>query len=199
MNPKDRPMTIIAGLGNPEKEYKGTRHNTGFEVVNKLAYDHNIPVAKAKHRAHLGEGVICGQRVLLIKPQTYMNLSGECIRDVLAWYKLTPGELIVIYDDCALPVGDVRVRKQGSAGGHNGMKNILYHLETDVFARVRVGIGEKPERYVLADYVLSSFKKDEVENWIAGVTKAGEAVEDILSKGVDFAMNKFNKKLGAND
>ena len=190
-------MTIIVGLGNPEKEYKGTRHNTGFEVVNKLAYDHNISVGKAKHRAHVGEGVIRGERVALVKPQTYMNLSGECVRDVLAWYKLTTESLIVIYDDCALPVGDVRVRKQGSAGGHNGMKNILYHLETDVFTRVRVGIGEKPERYVLADYVLSAFKKDEIEGWIAGVTRAGEAVEDILARGADFAMNKYNKKLGA--
>ena len=190
-------MTIIAGLGNPEKEYKNTRHNTGFEVVNKLAFDHGIPINKAKHRAHVGEGTIAGEKVLFVKPQTYMNLSGECVRDVLAWHKLTPESLIVVYDDCALPVGDVRVRRQGSAGGHNGMKNILWHLETDVFTRVRVGIGEKPERYVLADYVLSTFKKDELEGWISGVTRAAEAVEDILAKGADFAMNKYNKKLGA--
>ncbi|MCL2352783.1 MAG: aminoacyl-tRNA hydrolase [Firmicutes bacterium] len=192
-------MTIIAGLGNPEKEYKNTRHNTGFEVVNKLACDHGVPINRAKFRAFAGEGFIGGKKVLLLKPQTYMNLSGECVRDVLAWYRLTPGELVVVYDDCALPVGDVRVRKQGGAGGHNGMKNILYHLGTDEFARVRVGIGEKPERLVLADYVLSQFRKDELDGWIAGVTKAAEAVEDILSQGADFAMNKFNRKLGANE
>jgi PTH1 family peptidyl-tRNA hydrolase len=187
-------MIIIAGLGNPEKEYKGTRHNAGFEVINKLAYDYDIQMNKVKFRAIYGTGSIKGKSVLLLKPQTYMNLSGESVRDALSFYKLGAENLIVVYDDCALDVGEIRVRKQGSAGGHNGMKSIIYQLETDTFTRVRVGIGEKPPKFDLVDYVLSRFNKNETEKIIEGYTKAGEAVEIILSGSADIAMNKFNKK-----
>ena len=195
---RENPV-LLAGLGNPEREYKGTRHNTGFEVINKLAFDHNVSINKAKHRAHTGEGVIAGRRVLLAKPQAFMNLSGECVRDLLRYYSLSAADLVVVYDDCDLPLGEIRVRVRGSAGSHNGVNNIIYHLETDEFARVRVGIGEKPEKWDLADYVLSRFGKDEMEGMIRGVTLAGEAVETILIDGAEAAMNKFNGKAGKND
>lgn len=187
-------MIIIAGLGNPERDYKGTRHNTGFEVINKLAYDFNIQMNKAKFRAIYGTGVIKGKSVALLKPQTYMNLSGESIRDALTFYKLDTGSLVVVYDDCALDVGVIRVRQRGTAGGHNGMKNIIYQLETDEFLRVRVGIGQKPPRYDLADYVLSRFSTNETEDMIDGITKAGDAVISLLEKGAEATMNKFNER-----
>jgi PTH1 family peptidyl-tRNA hydrolase len=187
-------MIIIAGLGNPEREYKNTRHNVGFEVINKLAYDYNIGINRVKFSAFYGEGVINYQKVVLIKPQTYMNLSGEAIRDMLNFYKLGPENLIVVYDDTSIDVGDIRIRKKGSAGGHNGMKNIIYHLESDEFLRIRVGIGAKPKEYDLKDYVLSHFSKKEQDDIIDGITKAAEAVAIILKDSVDNAMNKFNKK-----
>jgi len=185
-------MWLIVGLGNPEREYRWTRHNTGFEVVNKLAYDNKIDINKAKFRAHIGEGTIGGRRVMLAKPQTYMNLSGESVRDIVGYYKLTPADLIVVYDDTDLPVGGVRIREKGSAGGHNGMKDIIYQLDTDEFLRVRVGIGQKPPRYDLADYVLSRFAPDEQQKIIDGITRAGDAVELILRDGPQAAMNKYN-------
>lgn len=187
-------MIIIAGLGNPEREYKGTRHNTGFEVINKLSYDCGIQMNKAKFRAVYGTGTVKGKSVLLLKPQTYMNLSGESIRDALAFYKLDASSLIVVYDDCDLDIGQIRVRQKGSAGGHNGMKNIIYQLETDEFLRVRVGIGQKPPKYDLADYVLSRFGKDETEDMILGVTKAGEAVLSLLENDAETVMGLYNKR-----
>ncbi|MCL2565234.1 MAG: aminoacyl-tRNA hydrolase [Defluviitaleaceae bacterium] len=187
-------MLIIAGLGNPEKDYRNTRHNIGFETLNKFVYDHNLAFNKAKFRSHIAEGVVFGKKILLLKPQTYMNLSGEAIRDALIFYKLEPENLIVIYDDIALDVGEVRIRKQGSAGSHNGMKSIVYQLECDVFTRIRVGIGAKPPGYTLSNYVLSRFSKNETEAMIEGVTKATDALEIILKDSVDTAMNKFNKK-----
>ena len=189
---------LIVGLGNPEKNYKGTRHNVGFEVVNQLAHDHNIPIARAKFRAHWGEGKIAGVKVLLAKPQTYMNLSGEAVGELMAFFRCTPKDLIVVYDDTNLPVGEIRVREQGSAGGQNGMKNIIQRLGTDQFTRVRVGIGEKPPGWDLADYVLSRFKKEEIEGFIDGVNKAAAAVELILAEGVAAAMNRYNKIHRAN-
>lgn len=188
-------MHLIIGLGNPEDAYKGTRHNAGFETINKLSYDYNIPVKKYRQRAFTGEGVIARKQVLLVKPQTYMNLSGESVRALLAFYKLPPSEMIVIYDDVSLPVGDIRVRENGSAGGHNGMKNIIAELKTQAFPRVRIGVGEKPPGWDLADYVLSRFKKDEWDAMIDGVTQAGDAVSLILSQGCAAAMNRYNKRL----
>ncbi|MCL2593367.1 MAG: aminoacyl-tRNA hydrolase [Defluviitaleaceae bacterium] len=188
-------MKLIVGLGNPEKNYKNTRHNIGFEVINKLSFDYNININKAKFRSHIGEGLIAGQKVILLKPQTYMNLSGEAVRDIMKFYKLSPEDLIVVYDEVALPVGDIRIRLKGSAGGQNGMKNIIYHLETDEFVRIRVGIGEKPARMVLSDYVLSKFNKNEHDDMVLGVTKATDAIHIIFTDSVNNAMNKFNKKL----
>ena len=187
-------MLLITGLGNPEKDYRNTRHNIGFEVLNKFVYDHNLAFTKAKFRSHLAEGTVYGQKVLLIKPQTYMNLSGQAVREALLFYKLGPENLIVVYDDIAVDVGDIRIRKQGSAGSHNGMKNIIYLLESDEFTRIRVGIGAKPPGYTLSDYVLSRFAKNEVESVIDGITKATDALEIILKDSTDAAMNKFNKR-----
>ena len=188
-------MRLIIGLGNPEKDYKGTRHNTGFEVINKLSFDTQIPVNKSKRRCHTGEGFIYGERVMFVKPQAYMNASGEAVRDLLAFFKLTAEEIIVIYDDVSLPIGQIRVRKQGGAGGHNGIKNIIYHLETDVFSRVRVGIGSKPPEWILTDYVLSKPSPDEKKDYIEGISKAGDAVLAILRHGIDNAMNKYNSSI----
>jgi len=185
-------MRLIIGLGNPGAEYAGTRHNVGFEAINKLAYDHVINVTKAKRRALIGEGEIFMQKCLLIKPQTFMNLSGESVRDHIEFYKAESSDIIVIYDDVDIPLGEIRIRKQGSAGSHNGMKNIIYQIESDEFIRVRIGIGEKPPKWDLADYVLSKFKKEEFDGMVQGVTKACDAVEVILKDGVDAAMNKFN-------
>ncbi len=193
---KDTNMKVIVGLGNPESKYKGTRHNIGFEVINKLAYDHNININKAKHKAHIGEGNINGQKVLLVKPQTYMNLSGESVKEIVSFYKLDLEDLIIIYDDITLDVGDMKVRKSGSAGGQNGMKNIIQKLGTDNIQRIKVGIGARPEKYKLADYVLSTYKKDEFDDMVQGVTYATDALESFLKDGIDNCMNKHNVKRG---
>lgn len=185
-------MHVIAGLGNPEDQYKGTRHNVGFEAINKLAYDHGIPVNKGKHRGLIGTGKIAGKTIVLVKPLTYMNRSGECIKAVLDFYKLTPADLVVIYDDVSLPLGDVRIRERGSSGGQKGMQDTIDRLKTQEFVRVRIGIDPKPEGFDLADYVLSRFKPEEHQKMIDGVTKAGDAVIKILKDGPVTAMNIFN-------
>ena len=187
-------MILIAGLGNPEKDYRNTRHNIGFEVLNKFAYDNNLSFNKAKFRSHIVEGHIGGQKIMLMKPQTYMNLSGEAIKAAMIFHKLKMEDLIVICDDTALNVGEIRIRKQGSSGGQNGLKNIIYQLESDVFTRIRVGIGSKPSGYDMKDYVLSRFRQGETEAMIEGVTKATDALDIMLRDSVDNAMNKFNKK-----
>lgn len=189
-------MYIIAGLGNPTKEYEGTRHNVGFDVIDAIAAEYNITVESREKRAYVGKGMIVGQKVLLVKPQTYMNLSGESIRGLLDYYKIDEEEeLIVIYDDVSLDVGQLRIRKKGSAGGHNGIKSIISHLGHNVFVRIKVGVGEKPKEYDLADYVLGHFSKAEKELMQEGYKKAVKAVEMILSDDVDGAMNEFNKKV----
>jgi len=188
-------MYIIAGLGNPSREYKNTRHNIGFDVIEVLADKNNIDVTTIKHKALVGKGVIAGQKCILVKPQTYMNLSGESLIDVCQYYKIDiETELIVIYDDIALDVGAIRVRKNGSAGGHNGMKSIIQHLSTDKFMRIRMGVGEKPKGYDLADYVLGHFTQAERELMDKGAIDAANAVETILMGDVDKAMNTYNKK-----
>ena len=155
-------MFIIAGLGNPTKQYEGTRHNVGFDVIDRLSEKYNIAVDTKKHRALIGKGMIAGQKVILAKPQTYMNLSGESIRSLLDYYKVDEEhELLVIYDDVSLGVGQLRIRAKGSAGGHNGIKNIIAHLGGQVFPRIKIGVGEKPPKYDLADYVLGHFSKAE--------------------------------------
>ncbi|MBQ2986914.1 MAG: aminoacyl-tRNA hydrolase [Tyzzerella sp.] len=189
-------MFVIVGLGNPTAEYAGTRHNVGFDVIDAIAEKYNISVTERKHRAFCGKGIIAGQKVLLVKPQTYMNLSGESVRSVLDFYKVdVETELLVIFDDVSLDVGQLRIRKKGSAGGHNGIKNIIQHVGTNVFQRIKVGVGEKPKNYDLADYVLGHFSKAEKEEMEEGYKKAVNAVEFIVQGEVDAAMNEFNKKI----
>ena len=190
-------MFIIVGLGNPTAEYEGTRHNVGFDVIDAIADKYNISVTERKHRAFCGKGIIAGQKVILAKPQTYMNLSGESVRSLLDYYKVDEeSELLVIYDDISLGVGQLRIRKKGSAGGHNGIKNIISHLGTSVFQRIKVGVGEKPKHYDLADYVLGHFSKEEKELMREGYQNAIQAVELILQDEIDAAMNQFDKKTG---
>ena len=189
-------MYIIAGLGNPTMQYEGTRHNAGFDVIDALADKYNISVDGRKNRAYIGKGIIEGQKVLLVKPQTYMNLSGESIGGLVDYFKIDEEQdLIVIYDDISLSPGQIRIRKKGSAGGHNGIKNIIAHLGTQVFPRIKVGVGEKPKKYDLADYVLSHFTKAEREEREEGYQKAIQAVEKILAGEMEAAMNEFNRKV----
>ena len=189
-----RNMYMIAGLGNPTKEYDRTRHNVGFAVIDELADRYGIDVSERKHRALCGRGVIEGQKVLLAKPQTFMNLSGESLRALTDYYKVLPEELIVIYDDISLPPGQLRIRLKGSAGGHNGIKNIIAHLGTQEFPRIKVGVGEKPPRMDLKDYVLSRFSKGEQELMDAAFREAAQAAVMMICDGADRAMNHFNTK-----
>jgi len=186
-------MYIIVGLGNPSPEYAGTRHNVGFEVVKILADRFDIETDFIKHKAICGRGVIEGNKVMLAMPQTYMNLSGESVRELVSYYKIdVSSELIVVYDDIDLDPGRIRIRKAGSAGGHNGMKNIIAHLGTQEFTRVRVGVGEKPKGYDLADYVLGHFSDKERELMDVAFIDAANSVISIMNDGVDAAMNKYN-------
>lgn len=188
-------MYIIAGLGNPGKQYEGTRHNVGFNSLDILADRYNIDVSEKAHRAYIGKGVIEGNKVILVKPQTYMNLSGESIRSALDYYKIDLEDFIVIYDDISLEPGQLRIRKKGSAGGHNGVKNIIAHLGTQEFSRIRVGVGEKPPRMDLADYVLSRFSKGETEKMEQAYKDAAAAVVDMMTLGIDAAMNLHNSSV----
>ena len=192
-------MKLIIGLGNPGSEYKWTRHNVGFETIDKLAYDFNINVNKSKFKAIYGEGIINGEKVLLIKPLTYMNLSGECVRDFFNFYKdISLDDVMVICDDVNLPIGSIRIRKKGSDGGQNGLKNIIYQLNSDEFPRIRIGVGQKPQHYTLANFVLSKFNKDEDEDIIKGITSATDAIQVFIKdkeNGLSNAMNLFNKKI----
>lgn len=189
-------MFIIAGLGNPTVQYEGTRHNVGFDVIDRIADQYNIYVEGRRSRAFIGKGTIEGEKVILVKPQTYMNLSGESIRGIVDYYKIDPSEeLLVIYDDISLSPGQIRVRAKGSAGGHNGMKNIIANLGTDVFARIKVGIGEKPKNYDLADYVLSRFSKGERELVEDAYGHAVLAAVRIIRGEMQAAMNEYNRKV----
>jgi len=193
-------MFIIVGLGNPTKEYEGTRHNVGFDIIDAIADKYNISVTEREKRAFCGKGIIEGQKVILAKPQTYMNLSGESVRGLVDYYKVdTETELLVIFDDVSLDVGGLRIRKKGSAGGHNGIKNIIQHLGSNVFQRIKVGVGEKPKEYDLADYVLGHFSKAEREIMEDGYKSAIEAVEMIVRGDIDAAMNAFNKKMAVKE
>ena len=186
-------MYIIAGLGNPGSKYEKTRHNMGFRVIDLLAEKYHIDMNMKKHKAVCGTGVIEGRKVMLLKPQTFMNLSGESIREAVDFYKIDPEtELIVIYDDISLAPGNLRIRKKGSAGGHNGIKSIISHLGTNVFPRIKVGVGEKPSGYDLADYVLGHFQGDEKKLMEEAYDRAAAAVAEILTDGPDKAMNDFN-------
>lgn len=192
-NEVDR-MFIVAGLGNPGREYKYTRHNTGWEVIDKLAYDHNIEINKIKFSGMAGEGLINGEKVLLLKPLTYMNLSGNAVAQAMSFYKLPLDRLIVCCDDINLPVGSIRIRQRGSDGGQKGLRNIIERLGSEDFARVRVGVGEKPARMDLKDWVLSGFMREEGEAIVGAITDASKAVEMMLEGDINAAMSKYNKK-----
>lgn len=188
-------MYLIAGLGNPGRQYENTKHNVGFNAIDYLVEEYRVPQEGIKHKAMYGKGIIAGQKVILAKPLTYMNLSGEAIRALVDYYKIDPEtELIVLYDDISLSPGQLRIRKKGSAGGHNGIKNIIAQLGTDVFARVKIGVGEKPKNWDLADYVLSPFGKEERTLVNEAIADAAKAVEMIVQEDIDGAMNKYNRK-----
>ena len=184
-------MYIIVGLGNPGKQYENTRHNMGFLAVDLLAEKYNIDVNKIKFKALVGEGRIAGQKVLLVKPQTYMNLSGEAVRQAMDFYKIDPEELIVIYDDIDIPTGTFRIRKKGSPGTHNGMRNIFQHIQTNDFPRIRVGIGSG-KKDNLAGYVTGGISKSEQEILADVLKSSADAAACIIEKGIDKAMNEYN-------
>ncbi len=188
-------MYVIAGLGNPEKKYFGTRHNVGFAVVDALADKYGIEFTETKFKAAYGKGRIGADRVILVKPLTYMNLSGEAIRPICDYFKIdSKEELIVISDDVELDAGNIRVRPKGSAGGHNGLKNIIAQLGHSEFNRVRVGVGKKPKEWDMVDWVLGHFEGEDAVNIKEGIDRAILAVEEIMTAGVDSAMNKYNTK-----
>ena len=188
-------MYIIAGLGNPGKKYENTRHNMGFLAVDLLAEKYGIRIDKIKFKALVGEGRIAGQKVLLVKPQTYMNLSGQSIVEVMNFYKVEIENLIVIYDDIDIPTGTIRLRKKGSAGTHNGMRNIVYLLGDDGFPRIRVGIGRTDGKQPdLIHYVTSGVSKEEVAPLEEALTKAAESAACIVEHGIEKAMNAYNTK-----
>lgn len=185
-------MYIIVGLGNPECDYSKTRHNMGFNVINKLAEQYKIDISRKKFDSEYGTGTIEEQKVLLVKPQTFMNNSGEAVIQIMNFYKEELDKLIVIYDDVDIEPEFIKIRKKGSAGGHNGMKSIIYHLDSDEFVRVRVGIGKPLYEGTMIMHVIGSVAKEDMEKLEKGTDKAKDAVIEILKNGVDSAMNKFN-------
>ncbi len=185
---------MVAGIVNPGRDYAGTRHNIGFGVIARISDKYNIPLTGKEHKAICGKGMIGGEKVILAQPQTFMNLSGECVRSLVDYYKLESEDIIIAYDDIDLEVGQLRIRSKGSAGGHNGIKNIISHLGTNEFPRVKVGVGGKPEGGDLVRHVLGRFSRED-EKMIGEVLDvAVEAVETILSDGVEAAMNRYNAK-----
>ncbi|MBR1860841.1 MAG: aminoacyl-tRNA hydrolase [Lachnospiraceae bacterium] len=188
-------MYIIAGLGNPGREYENTRHNAGFKAIDEIAKKAGIGISEKKHKALIGKGVFAGEKVVLVKPQTYMNLSGESIREVTDYYKVdAESELIVISDDIDLDIGQLRIRPKGSAGGHNGLKNIIQHLGTENFARVRIGVGAKRAGGDLVSHVLGSVAGDDLELYDETIKNVADAVEMMILEGTEKAMNKYNTK-----
>lgn len=187
------PEFLVVGLGNPDKKYAFTRHNSGFLCVDMLAEKHGFTVKKLKFKSLLGDAEIGGHRCLVMKPQTYMNLSGEAVRDAAQFYKIPPERIVVLFDDISLDVGKIRIRRKGTDGGHNGIKNIIYHLNSDRFPRIKIGVGKKPHpEYDLADWVLSEFKKDEEAPLKTALEHACAALELLLDGKIDEAMNQYN-------
>lgn len=185
-------MYIIAGLGNPSKEYEKTRHNAGFDAVDVLAEKLGVQIEEKKHRALCARGVIGGERVLLMKPQTFMNLSGESIRDAADFYKVDPEHIIILYDDISLDVGQLRIRTKGSAGGHNGIKSIIAHLGSQEFPRIKIGVGAKPDRMDLADYVLGRFSQTDRTVMEDAFQEAADGAQMLILEGAEAAMNRYN-------
>ncbi len=188
-------MYVIVGLGNPGMQFAATRHNVGFEVIERLAHENHIKLNKKKHKAIIGSGHIAGHKVLLVQPQTYMNASGESVRPIMDFYKCSEKDLIVVYDDICFEVGTMRIRKKGSAGGHNGMKSIINHLGTNEFTRIRVGVGNKSPEWDLKDHVLSRFNDVEIKEIVDEIKRASDAIELMLRDSVDKAMNIYNVKI----
>lgn len=185
-------MYYIVGLGNPGLQYENTRHNVGFMTIDYLARKYDIDVRKLKFKSLYGQGEISGHKVMLVKPQTYMNNSGEAVRELKNFYKFDSDKLIVIYDDIDIDFGTIRIRKKGSAGSHNGMKSIIYQIQDNQFPRIKISIGKKPDQWDLANFVLSGFTKDEVKVLEDEIRLAAEAIEIILGENIDKAMNKCN-------
>ena len=192
MEKRGKKMYIIVGLGNPEEEYSKTRHNMGFNTINKIAKKYNIEVNKTKYQGLYESAIIEGQKVILVKPQTYMNLSGNCIQEFIKFYKIEKENVIVIYDDMDIEPGLIKIRKQGGAGGHNGMKSIIQMLGTEEFPRIRIGIGRPKHNGDEINYVIGSIPEDEIPELEKGTEKAKDAILEILKNGIDSAMNKFN-------
>ncbi len=185
-------MYVIIGLGNPGKKYEKTRHNVGFRVIDRLSKDWGVSVKKVQFQSLVGETFYAGEKVVLIKPQTYMNESGRAVVELQRYYQVPPENLIVIYDDIDFEVGVLKVRKRGSAGSHNGMKSVIFQLQTDVFPRVRIGIGKQPSYMDLANYVLSGFTTKEEKTLDEVLKAACDAVETIVEKDVEQSMNQTN-------
>lgn len=183
-------MFLIVGLGNPGSQYEDTRHNIGFKVVDNIAKEYNIEINRQKFKGMCGEGFINGEKVILLKPTTYMNLSGESVREVVDFYKLSNDDVLVIYDDISLDVGRLRIREKGSAGGHNGIKSIIAHLGTDIFPRIKVGVGQPDVD--LVNYVLGKFTKEEMEVLNESIDASTRAAKEIISNDVKTAMNIYN-------
>ena len=185
-------MYLIVGLGNPEREYANTRHNMGFDTINKLAKTYNIEINKNKFKGIYGTGIIENEKVILLKPQTYMNLSGDSIIETIHFYKIELKDIIIIYDDMDVEVGNIKIRKKGGAGSHNGMKSVIQNIQSEEFTRIRVGIGKPEDNQDKINYVIEKISEEEKEKLNIGTEKAKEAVIDIIKYGVDFAMNQFN-------
>lgn len=187
-------MYLIVGLGNPGRQYEMTRHNIGFEAIDYTADKLGIKVNKIKFKGLLGEGNVAGEKVLILKPQTYMNLSGESVFDACTFYKIPPENVIVVCDDISLPTGSVRIREKGSAGGHNGIKSIIYQLNSDNFPRIKLGVGAPRHKdYDLKDYVLGRFSKDEIETLREVIITVPDILSSIIKEGAKLAQNKYNK------
>ncbi|MEG0805695.1 MAG: aminoacyl-tRNA hydrolase [Lachnospiraceae bacterium] len=187
-------MLLIAGLGNPTKTYEKTRHNVGFDTIDLLSETYKIPIKEKKFKGLIGTGMVGGEKVILLKPQTYMNLSGESVQAAMHYYNIEPVDLIVIFDDISLEEGQIRIRKKGSAGGHNGIKSIISCIGTQEFQRVKIGVGNKPEGWDLADFVLSRFGKKEREEVEQAMENACSAIEIMAEGQTDKAMNLYNAK-----
>ena len=191
---KKAPVSwLVVGLGNPGAKYENTRHNVGFMTADALAGRNGEPIRRVKYNALTSEAVIGGQSVLLMKPTTFMNLSGQAVSEAARFYKIPADHVLVISDDVDLPLGKLRIRKSGSAGGHNGLKNIIQHLGTDQFPRLKIGVGGKPHPdYNMADWVLGQFQGEDKKTIDAAVARAADAVECLLADGIDRAMNQYN-------
>lgn len=185
-------MYLIVGLGNPEPEYSYTRHNMGFSTINEISKENNIKIDKSKFQSLYGIGTINNEKVILLKPQTYMNLSGKAIIEAVNFYKIELDKIIVIYDDLDIEEGIIKIRKKGGAGTHNGMKSVISELHTQDFTRIRIGIGAPKKQIDLADYVLEKIQNKDYEVLLSGIINASKAVKDIIALGVDNAMNKYN-------